>query len=96
MARLRPGWLVALAAAGLSVSAWLPWLTSPVGGGGVHRAVAGLGRADPALFALRGNDVDLVTGGLQGPHEFMQEHAVDAVVVRDQKAHPNRRAGRAR
>ena len=34
MARLRPGWLVALAAAGLSVSAWLPWLTSPAAAAG--------------------------------------------------------------
>ena len=41
MARLRPGWLVALAAAGLSVSAWLPWLTSPVGGGGRASAIGG-------------------------------------------------------
>lgn len=28
MARLRPGWLVALCAAIVAVSAWLPWLTS--------------------------------------------------------------------
>jgi hypothetical protein len=31
MARLRPGWLVALCAAILAVSAWMPWLTSSAG-----------------------------------------------------------------
>jgi hypothetical protein len=31
MARLRPGWLVALCAAILAVSAWLPWLTGSAG-----------------------------------------------------------------
>jgi hypothetical protein len=31
MARLRPGWLVALCAAILAVSAWLPWLTGKAG-----------------------------------------------------------------
>lgn len=39
MARLRPGWLVALFAAGLSVATWLPWLTSP--GGGRASAIGG-------------------------------------------------------
>ncbi len=41
MARLRPGWLVSLFAAGLSVSCWLPWLTTPVGGGGRASAIGG-------------------------------------------------------
>jgi hypothetical protein len=39
MARLRPGWLVALFAAGLSVATWLPWLTAP--GGGRSSAIGG-------------------------------------------------------
>jgi hypothetical protein len=39
MARLRPGWLVALFAAGLSVATWLPWLTAP--GGGRASAIGG-------------------------------------------------------
>ncbi len=30
--QLRPGWLVALSATGLSVSGWLPWLTTADGG----------------------------------------------------------------
>lgn len=41
MARLRPGWLVALWSAALSISAWLPWLTTSVGGGGRASAIGG-------------------------------------------------------
>jgi hypothetical protein len=39
VAYLRPGWLVALFAAGLSISAWLPWLTRD--GGGRASAIGG-------------------------------------------------------
>ncbi len=41
MLRLRPGWLVALSAATVSVSAWLPWLTTGTGGGGWANAIGG-------------------------------------------------------
>lgn len=41
MTRLRPGWLVALFAAILSASAWLPWLTTNVNGGGSANAIGG-------------------------------------------------------
>ncbi|MDV3129874.1 hypothetical protein M1247_33555 [Mycobacterium sp. 21AC1] len=41
MARLRPGWLVALCAAGLVVAAWLPWLTTSAAGGGRANAIGG-------------------------------------------------------
>jgi len=41
MARLRPGWLVALFGAGLAVSAWLPWLTTSAAGGGHASAIGG-------------------------------------------------------
>jgi hypothetical protein len=41
MSRLRPGWLVALCAAVMSVSAWLPWLTTSVNGGGWANAIGG-------------------------------------------------------
>jgi hypothetical protein len=41
MARPRPGWFVALSAALLSVSAWLPWLTTSVDGGGHASAIGG-------------------------------------------------------
>jgi hypothetical protein len=42
MARLRPGWLVALCAMVLAVSAWLPWLTSRADGGGRANAIGGV------------------------------------------------------
>jgi hypothetical protein len=42
MARLRPGWLVALCAVVLAVSAWLPWLTSRADGGGRANAIGGV------------------------------------------------------
>jgi hypothetical protein len=41
MTRLRPGWLVALFAVILAVSAWLPWLTTTVNGGGWANAIGG-------------------------------------------------------
>lgn len=41
MARLRPGWFVAAAAAVLLVSAWLPWLTTTADGGGRASAIGG-------------------------------------------------------
>jgi hypothetical protein len=41
MSRLRPGWLVALFAAIVAVSAWLPWLTTSINGGGWANAVGG-------------------------------------------------------
>jgi len=41
MARLRPGWFVALCAAVVAGSAWLPWLTTSVGGGGHASAIGG-------------------------------------------------------
>jgi hypothetical protein len=41
MSRLRPGWLVALCAVVVSVSAWLPWLTTTVDGGGHANAIGG-------------------------------------------------------
>jgi hypothetical protein len=42
MARVRPGWLVALCAAILAVSAWLPWLTTRDDGGGRANAIGGI------------------------------------------------------
>jgi hypothetical protein len=41
MAGLRPGWLVALCAAGLVISSWLPWLTTSARGGGRASAIGG-------------------------------------------------------
>src|SRR5271156_6303516 len=39
--RLHPGWLVAVFAAIVSASAWMPWLTTTVGGGGWANAIGG-------------------------------------------------------
>ncbi len=39
--RLRPGWLVAFFALVVSASAWLPWLTTAVNGGGWANAIGG-------------------------------------------------------
>jgi hypothetical protein len=41
MAGPRPGWLIALFAVGLTVSSWLPWLTTSVRGGGRASAIGG-------------------------------------------------------
>ena len=41
MVRVRPGWLVALCAAVLAVSVWLPWLTTRADGGGRANAIGG-------------------------------------------------------
>jgi hypothetical protein len=41
MTRLRPGWLVALFAAMVSISAWLPWLKTGINGGGWANAIGG-------------------------------------------------------
>jgi hypothetical protein len=41
MPRLRPGWMVALFAAAVSVSVWLPWLTTKINGGGWANAIGG-------------------------------------------------------
>ncbi|WP_421844299.1 hypothetical protein [Mycobacterium sp.] len=38
---LRPGWVVALFAAIMSASTWVPWLTTTVNGGGWANAIGG-------------------------------------------------------
>jgi hypothetical protein len=42
--RLHPGWLVAFFALVVSVSAWLPWLTTSENGGGWANAIGGAHR----------------------------------------------------
>ena len=41
MAFLRPGWLLALSAAALLISTWLPWLITSANGGGRASAIGG-------------------------------------------------------
>jgi hypothetical protein len=45
---LAPGWLVALCAAVLAVSVWLPWVTTSADGGGRANAVGGTVGSVPA------------------------------------------------
>lgn len=47
MPRARPGWLVALCAIIVAVSAWLPWLTSTADGGGRASAIGGIAGVMP-------------------------------------------------
>ncbi|MGB0973294.1 MAG: hypothetical protein ACPGVG_20425 [Mycobacterium sp.] len=47
MARVRPGWLVALSALIVAVSAWFPWLISAADGGGRASAIGGIAGAMP-------------------------------------------------
>jgi hypothetical protein len=41
MPHLRAGWFVVLCAVALAIAAWLPWLTTPVAGGGRASAIGG-------------------------------------------------------
>lgn len=47
MARAYPGWLVAVCALVVTVSAWLPWLRSSEDGGGRASAIGGVAGAMP-------------------------------------------------
>lgn len=47
MSRARPGWLVALCALVVAVSAWLPWLTSSADGGGRANGIGGVAGVMP-------------------------------------------------
>jgi hypothetical protein len=58
-----------------------------IGSDGVDRAVARFGGANPALFSFGRDDGDRVAGGEESENEFVEEDAVDAVVVGDEKFH---------
>ena len=58
-----------------------------IGSDGVDRAAARFGGANPALFGFGRDDGDRVAGGEEGENEFVEEDAVDAVVVGDEKFH---------
>ena len=58
-----------------------------IGSDGVDRAVARFGGANPALFSFGRDDGDRVAGGEKGENEFVEEDAVNAVVVGDEKFH---------
>lgn len=73
MVRLRPGWLVALCAAILVITAWLPWLTTGANGGGRANAIGGAvgsivlpaGFGPGQLFVLLGSTL-IVAGAMAG------------------------------
>jgi hypothetical protein len=49
--------------------------------------LTGFGGADPALLTLGRRDVNLVARGDQRARQFVQENAVEPIVVGDQKPH---------
>jgi hypothetical protein len=87
MPRLRPGWLIALFAVIVSLSTWLPWLTTAYNGGGWASAIgASLGslRLPPAfgagqLIALLSSML-LVAGALVGRGLSTRAGSVAAVI----------------
>ncbi|MEB3050380.1 hypothetical protein KV112_11640 [Mycolicibacter sp. MYC123] len=88
MTRVHPGWLVALFAAILSVSAWLPWLTTSANGGGRASAIGGsVGSiALPPRFGVGQlivllAAVLLVAGAMIGGGLFSRLASVAALVV---------------
>ncbi|CAJ1494347.1 hypothetical protein MU0083_000777 [[Mycobacterium] kokjensenii] len=84
---LRPGWLIALCAAIVSASAWLPWLTTTAGGGGHASAIGGgvgaialpPGFGAGQLIVLLAS-VLLVAGAMVGRALFTRLAAVVALV----------------
>ncbi|MEB3022845.1 hypothetical protein [[Mycobacterium] crassicus] len=88
MARVHPGWLVALFAAILSVSAWLPWLSTSANGGGHASAIGGSvgGIVLPPRFGVGQlivllSAVLLVAGAMIGRGLFSRLAAVAALVI---------------
>ncbi|BBX11930.1 MULTISPECIES: hypothetical protein [Mycobacteriaceae] len=88
MTRVHPGWLVALFAAILSVSAWLPWLTTSAHGGGRASAIGGTAGsiALPPRFGVGQlivllAAVLLVAGAMIGRGLFSRLASVAALVV---------------
>ncbi|TXI59226.1 hypothetical protein [Mycolicibacter arupensis] len=87
MTRSRPGWLIALCAAILSGSAWLPWLITSAEGGGHASAIGGSAGAIvlPARFGVGQlivllASVLLVAGAMVARELFTRLAAVVAVL----------------
>jgi len=88
MSRLRPGWLVALFAATVSVSAWLPWLKTGVNGGGWANAIGGSigslhlphGFGPGQLIVLLSSAL-LVAGAMAGRGLSMKPASIAALVI---------------
>ena len=88
LSRLRPGWLVALFAATVSVSAWLPWLRTGVNGGGWANAIGGSigslhlphGFGPGQLIVLLSSAL-LVAGAMAGRGLSMKPASIAALVI---------------
>ncbi|MCV7377844.1 hypothetical protein BST11_19680 [Mycobacterium alsense] len=88
MRRLHPGWLVAFFALLISASAWLPWLTTAVNGGGWANAIGGThgnlelpkGFGAGQLIVLLSSML-LVTGAMVGRGLSVRLASVAALVV---------------
>ncbi|SOJ56939.1 hypothetical protein MSIMFB_04417 [Mycobacterium simulans] len=86
--RLRPGWLVALCAVVVSVSTWMPWLTTQVNGGGWANAIGGThgslelprGFGAGQLIVLLSSAL-LVAGAMVGRGLSMRVASVAALVI---------------
>ena len=86
--RLHPGWLVALFGAVVWASAWMPWLTTTVNGGGWANAIGGThgslrlphGFGAGQLIVLLSSTL-LVAGALAGRGLSMRLASVAALVV---------------
>ncbi|MCV7385916.1 hypothetical protein [Mycolicibacter longobardus] len=88
MTRSRPGWLIALCAATLSASAWLPWLSTSANGGGHASAIGGSfgAIALPPRFGIGQlivllAAVLLVAGAMIGRELFSRLASVAALVI---------------
>ncbi|BBZ71833.1 hypothetical protein [Mycobacterium paraseoulense] len=86
--RLRPGWLVAFFAVVISGSAWLPWLTTAVNGGGWANAIGGAhgnlelprGFGAGQLIVLLSSTL-LVTGAMVGRGLAVRMASAAALVI---------------
>ena len=88
MTRLRPGWLVALFAATVSLSAWLPWLTTGTGGGGWANAIGGRAGSlhlppgfGPGQLIVLLSSTLLVVGAMVGRGLSVRAASVAALVI---------------
>jgi hypothetical protein len=86
--RLRPGWLVALFAATVSVSACLPWLTTGAGGGGWANAIGGSAGSlhlppgfGPGQLIVLLSSTLLVAGAMVGRGLSARSASVGALVI---------------
>jgi len=86
--RLHPGWLVAFFALLVSASAWLPWLTTTVNGGGWASAIGGTHGSvvmprgfGPGQLIVVLSSVLLVAGAMVGRGLLVRSASTAALVI---------------